>query len=538
MLVANIRHCSYHYSSQDLLIDINFTITSDSKIGIIGNNGCGKSTLFKLLRGLLIPLTGTIEFVSNPMIGYLPQQLEFNRQTTVMDYCWQIKPELACLKQKLDDLTEAVTAEQVSLYDQFYQAGGYEYESEILNCLTQFEFEPEDLIKPIKYLSGGEQTKLGLCGLMLMHADLLLLDEPTNHLDTESTIWLENHLQQTKKPYLLISHDRQLLNSCANQILEIENGSSELFVGNYDCYYQTKRKRQASLLQYHEQHKKKLKQLQQAAVQREQWSKIKQKHSRSVTKTGRICKRDDGSLPASKERLTRQAAAVRARMKHSIEQHQAQKPFFNKQRQLMNNDAKQVKNNVLLHVKNLTKSYDDRTLYRDLCFQVQPGAGLAINGNNGCGKSTLLKILVGEEVPDAGEIVWSSQAKVAYYDQKVENLNVKQSVLQNCLRYSENETLIRTTLGQLFFLMELINAPIDALSPGERAKVALCCMLLQPSNVLILDEPCNHLEIRAREALQIALQKYKGSIVLVSHDRHFINDITDISLAGEIFGGY
>lgn len=523
MLVAAIRHLNYRYTKQqnDLLTDINFTIQNDSKMGLIGPNGCGKSTLLRLVKGEIPSNSGHIDFVKAPTIAYLPQELTVTESCTIADYCWSMKPGLATIKQQLDLLTDDITTEQSSLYDEFYQAGGYEFEANIFTKLKQFNFAEADMDRAVKSLSGGEQTKLGLCGLALQDADILLLDEPSNHLDASSLQWLEQYLQNCDKPFLLISHDRHLLNCCVTDIIAIDKGESTHFSGNYDFYKQQKSERQQQLLAAQAKHKKEMKQLHQAAVQREQWSKVKQKHTRSVTKTGRICKRDDGSLPASKEKLTYQVAAVRARMQQAIEKQTADKPFVQKKRKLMNNSTVEISNKVVLQAQGLTKKIAGKVLFTDLSIELVRGGRLAICGENGSGKSTLLRILISSLVADVGEVYWPPQVKYAYYDQMALNLNPQQTPLESCQQYCQDETLIRTTLGQLFFETDLINVAIKSLSQGERAKLALTHVLLQPSNVLILDEPCNHLELAAREALEIMLLQYEGSIIFVSHDRHF-----------------
>ena len=529
MLVVTLRHLNYRYPKQtkDILTDINVTIQSHSKIGLIGNNGCGKSSLLHLVKGEISPNSGQIDFVQPSVIAYLPQEIKVMPASTISDYCWSMQPELSSMKKQLDIMHQrgAMSMEQAGLYDDFYQAGGYEFEANILAKLKQFDFNEGDLARRISSLSGGEQTKLGLCAVTLLDADLLLFDEPSNHLDAGMLQWLETYLQNLTKPFLLISHDRHLLNSCVTEIVAIDNGHSQHFSGNYDFYKQQTYEHQQQLIAAQEKNKKKIKQLQHAAVQREQWSKVKQMPTRSVTKTGRICKRDDGSLPASKEKLTYQVAAVRARIQHAIAKQQAEKPFVQKQRKLISNCGDTVSNKIVLYVKGLSKTRADKMLFSQLDFELARGDRLAIVGDNGCGKTTLLRILIGSLTADAGEVCWSPQVKFAYYDQLALNLDPEKTALDSCQDYCDDETLIRTTLGQLFFTAALINMPIKSLSPGERAKLALTYVLLQPSNVLILDEPCNHLELAAREALEVMLMQYTGSIIFVSHDRVFCDRI-------------
>lgn len=523
MLVASIQHVNFRYPKQttDLLNDITFAVHSNSKLGLMGNNGSGKSTLLQLIKGDFSPDSGQIEWSHSCQVAYLPQQLPVSETDTIEDYCWSMQPELVQLRHQLATLGDDMSAEQAGLFDDFYQAGGYEFEAKLAEQLASFEFAPEDFTRKVKTLSGGEQTRLGLCALSLLQADLLLLDEPSNHLDHAMLVWLENYLQQLSIPFILISHDRQLLNQCVNEIVMLEKGTSQHFSGNYDFYLQQTAATQQRLQTAYEKQQKKIKQLQQAAVQREQWSKVKQKHSRSVTKTGRVCKRDDGSLPASKGRLTRQVAAVRERLTQELEKQKADKPFITKQRRLKGQDKLDISNQFILQVSNLSKKFDHKPLFTDLSFVVEQGSRFAIGGVNGAGKTSLLKILTEQLPADQGTVYWPPQVKYLYYDQMALNLNATSTALEHCLLFNRDQTLIRTTLGQLFFPAESINTPINLLSKGERAKVALACLLLQPSNVLILDEPCNHLELSAREALEEMLQQYQGTIIFVSHDRHF-----------------
>lgn len=520
MFVVNLQHLQYRHPGQisDLLTDITFCVQHQSRLGLIGANGAGKSTLLRLLLGRLKPDAGNLRWAEGSKLGYLPQELSYQTDMTVTDYLWSLRPELARLQHAVEHYAEG---DDAAVFDEFYQGGGYQFATEIEATLPRFGFTPEILTRPVAELSGGEKTKLGLARLLLAKANVLLLDEPSNHLDAKTLTWLEDYLSSINLPYILISHDRALLNRCVNEIVLLEHGTSKHYAGNYAFYQQQREQEQQQQLAQYEKQTQKLKQLQQAAVEREQWSRVKQKHSRSVTKTGRICKRDDGSLPASKERMTHTTAALRSRIKTQLEKAKVDKPFIQKQRGLTAGTGQRVANQFVLEVTSLTKAYTDKVLFQDLRFVVEQGSRLAITGANGSGKSTLLKILLGLEQADAGEIYWPPQVKVAYYAQEAENLNLQQSALDNCLAVCEDQTLIRTSLGQLFFPMTQLEVPMVKLSQGERSKLALVVLLLKPANVLLLDEPCNHLEIASREALEQALQRYPGTIVFVSHDRAF-----------------
>jgi ATPase subunit of ABC transporter with duplicated ATPase domains len=266
-------------------------------------------------------------------------------------------------------------------------------------------------------------------------------------------------------------------------------------------------------------------------VQRQQWSKIKQKPTRSVTKTGRICKRDDGSLPENKGRMTHSAKAIKKRMQQAIEREQVNKPYLEKKRQLSLSTSKMVNNSRVLQLENLTKQIGKKLLFAELNLSLATGSRLAITGANGCGKSTLLRILLGYQPVDSGTVTWAMQAEFAYYDQMATKLDLNATVIENCRTVNQDETLIRTTLGQLLFAGDLVQQTVNNLSFGERSKVALAMVLLQQANILVLDEPTNHLEINAREALEVALQAYTGTIIFVSHDRYFCDKLATEELA-------
>ena len=532
MLDISIHHLHYRYPTQlqDLLSDISFTINSQSRIGLVGHNGCGKTTLFKLLCREIEPTAGSITgAVIN--IAYLRQEILPNAQQNIADYLWEIKPELLLLQQRLQQLAINPTAADTTVYDDFFTAGGYDFTAKINKILPKFNFTIEDLPRNINELSGGEQTKLALLRLLLTDPALLLLDEPTNHLDAPTLIWLEDYLLNLTIPYIIISHDRAILNRCMQQIVEVEDGRSTIYQGSYDFYQQQKTLCYQQDLVSHQQQKRKIRHLQQAAVQREQWSKIKQKQTRSVTKTGGICKRDDGSLRISRGRMTNVAKAIKKRQQHVLEKEQANKPYLEKKRDLLLQSAAIVNKTILLNIENLGKTIGNKQLFSELNLQLPTGTRLAITGANGCGKSTLLRLLTKNLPLDTGKITWAAKAKLAYYNQMASHLNLQATVLENCSQLSQDQTLIRTTLGQLLFNNDLVGQLVGTLSLGERSKVALAMILLQQANVLLLDEPTNHLEIAVRLALEDALINYSGTVIFVSHDRDFRDKLMTMELA-------
>lgn len=524
MQILRADNIAFQYDTQqDMLFEnVSFSVYEKSRIGLIGKNGCGKSTLVDILRKRINPVEGSIYHKSELSIGYLPQELNLPEEESCISLLWDSKPTLAQLKNKIDHI-EDFTPEQVSsILSQFERNRGYDFEIAIEKITTRFGFDENMLQRKISSLSGGEQTRLALCGILLKNPEVLLLDEPTNHLDIDALTWLENFLNEIKIPYIIISHDRHILDSCANSILELSSTGVRTYSGNYSFYKQEKDQELHRKIHTYEEQKKKIKKLKSAAQKRTQWA---YKHQAETGSEGYAPVYECISNLAKNAMV--QAKNLQRRLERKIAEAEADKPFIEKKRSF-HFETESIKSRRVLEVEHLTKNFGSKDVLDNLDLHIETGERLALIGKNGSGKSTLLKILTYHLDGYQGKVSWSPQAKIGYYSQDYENLNFQNSVLEEVIQGDNKiQTFARTVLGCLNISEKLINQPVKTLSIGERSKVALAKLIVSESNVLVLDEPTNHLEIAAREALEDALESYNGTVIFATHDRYLVDKIAD-----------
>jgi ATP-binding cassette subfamily F protein 3 len=521
----------YEEATENLLENLNFHITPSSKIGLTGKNGCGKTTLFKLISGGLSINDGTLYIKDKLRTGYLAQEIPMNQSSTLEEYLWSDN-KLFELKKIIKEfeygkvlLNETILIEALADYD---SGEGYLFEAELEKIITKFGFIEKDLSRPINSFSGGEKTRIAIAKLLLQKPDLLLLDEPTNHLDLEQISWLENYLSEIALPFIIISHDRTFLDQVVNTIWEIDQKNLEEYSGNYTFYKKQKEEKlERQKIQYEIQ-KKKIKQLEIASRDlRNKSDKFENfKAARSVKKNGGICQRDVGSGHNLRVKsVMKKALSVESRLEKMLENEKAKKPFIEKKRQILLNSI-EIKNKWVLEAYKLETWFAENTVFKDLSFSVLNNTKLAIIGKNGSGKTTLLKILAGISETFSGTLKWAPQVKIGYYAQEHENLDFSNTIIaevsQNELK---NQGFARTILGSFNISGDKIFKKISTLSIGERSKVSLAKIICSDTNLLILDEPTNSLEISAKEAFEEALANYNGTVIFVSHDRYFLNKI-------------
>lgn len=518
---------TFEYIGQEtpLFENINLEINKNDKIGLIGKNGCGKTTLFNLLQGNLAPSSGAIHFRNSAHAGTLPQEIKIKNGITVKDFLWTAKPGLLGLKQTIDTTEDFSKQEALDTLADFEEKGGYVFEANFEKQLSVFELSPEFLERSVSTLSGGEKTKVALCRLVLSEPDFLLLDEPTNHLDLETLLWLEDYLKKIRMPFVVISHDRKFLDNCVTQVWELEGGELRSYSGNYSLYKEEKDKEFALQMHQYETQQKKLKQLKKTASERRKWAGSYQ------AETGK-----DGNAPVFEmitnpaKHAMKRARNVEKRMDMMIEREEAKKPHIEKKRGLIFEDS-DLKNKFVLRVSDLSTAFGDTPVFQSLNLTLQNSARLAITGKNGSGKTTLLNILTSGIRDYDGNFTWVPGARIGYYTQEHKNLDLESTALEEVLQGRvDMQTEARTILGCLNLKKDKVTEKIRHFSIGERSKVALAKIILSDANVLILDEPTNHLEIAAREALEDALLAFKGTVVFVSHDRYMRNRV-----ATEIF---
>jgi ATP-binding cassette subfamily F protein 3 len=505
--MISFSRVSKFFGKQDVLTDCSFQVNPGERVGIIGANGSGKSTIFRLLLGLEDPDQGQISVPKNLRLGYLPQDvLQFRGKTVlaqVMDVAAEVRAieeELALLARRLGEpLSEkemaAAARRQSTLLEEFHRLGGYDLEVRARKVLAGLGFKETDADRPVEEMSGGWAMRVALARILLAEPDVILLDEPTNHLDLDSLLWLEEYLVHVPSALLLVSHDRVFLDRVAHRLLEVENGKVTSYPGNFDRYLEDKEKQTQS----------------QWAAHRHQQEQIRQ------------IKRFIDRNRARKDR----ARQVQGRLK-ALDKMEIIPPPTSQARFSFQFRPPARSGRVVLEFQGVSKSYGDLSVYRDLDLAIQREDRVALLGPNGAGKTTLLKLMAGAFSPDAGQRVLGAGVQIAYFaQQQLELLNPQQTVLESVRSIAGDMPYgqLRSLLGAFLFRDQEVDKLISVLSGGERSRLLLCHMLVQQANFLLLDEPTNHLDIPGRRVLDSALKSYGGTICLVTHDRHLINAV-------------
>lgn len=486
------------------------------KVGLIGPNGSGKTTLFKLILGDIEPDVGRTVRRKGLRIAYLPQEPIFDGRYTLLEEMHagfepilNIQKKMQALAEQFADLTGASLQRQMSQYDklarEFDLAGGYAYETRTNTILAGVGFDETLHNTKISALSGGQLSRLGLAKALLMESDLLLLDEPTNHLDLQGTIWLEKFLKSYDGAAIIISHDRYLLDNLVCKIIEIENNKSTTWKGTYSNYAATKK---IARLQQQREHERRTKMV---AKTRDFIARNKDQEGMRKTARGRK-KRLDALLAKQPDFLA--------------------KPTDGKKTSFAFAKAK-GRSDLVIRADSLSKSFGDITLFTELTFDLLSGERLGITGPNGTGKSTLLKMALGQVPPTAGSIKMGKNLKLGYLDQHSRTLDPTNTVLEEVRvgRPDLSETALRSKLGAFLFCGDDVFKTTGQLSGGQQNRLILCKLVLTEPDVLVLDEPTNHLDIAAKEMLEEALATYNGTIIVVSHDRFFLNRMVGRLLA-------
>lgn len=514
----------YEDSTENILENICLTFNSNSKIGLIGKNGCGKTTLFKLMLGLVKGYDSQFESIEKLRKGYLPQELRIEGAISLEKYFWSLNPSLQEAKTKISEhynglrtLDDVPLTEALSKFDNL---NGYNFEVKLDKMLDKFEMDGIDLSRKISTLSGGEKTKITMVRILMDEPDILFLDEPTNHLDTSQLEWLERFLTDTNIPYITISHDRKFLDKTVTTIWEIEDKELRVYSGNYSFYKYEKETEFNQKMHEFESQQKKIKQLKKTQGQRKKWASSYQ----GETGPGGNARTYEDVTNKGKKAMKR-AKNIEKRIEIIIKKEEAIKPFIEKERKLSLHDST-LKNKIVLSVEKLSKKFEDNFVLDDINFEVRNGDRLAIKGKNGSGKSTLLKIITNNMTQSGGLISWAPKVKIGYYAQEYENLDLNSTILEEVIQGNIREqTQARIILGCFNIEKDDVNRKISTLSIGEKSKTALAKIIFSNSNVLVLDEPTNHLEISAREAFEDALMKFNGTVIFVSHDRYFCDKI-------------
>ena len=487
-----------------ILDGLTFQVDTGERVGLLGPNGCGKTTLLRILTGVMDYDEGDVVIAPGKRMGLISQIPVYPAGYTVEDVLAtafeplrEMEREMAALAEQMGEGTDpALLARYDKLTAAFEAAGGYETDTKtnkVCNGLTIPQSMREQLFDK---LSGGEKTRVNLARLILEDTDILLLDEPTNHLDLRATEWLEEYLDKFKGTVLTVSHDRYFLDKVVNRIVEIQAGKAEFYSGNYSFYVVEKERRYEEKLRQYEKEQAKIEQLEKAAEQMRVWAYS------GMDKTFKRVK-------SMEKRIERMRTTDRPTRERKMEVRFGEREF---------------RGDEVLTIKGLTKSFGERTLFSNLSLEVAGGERIALLGDNGSGKTTLLKILLGEEEADAGKVRMGPTVKVGYLPQHV-HFDHPERNLVDTLIYEQDCTAqtARNRLAAFKFRGEDVFKPVSALSGGEQSRLRLCMLMDEKINLLILDEPTNHLDIQSREWIEEAVEEYEGNLLFVSHDRYFID---------------
>jgi ATP-binding cassette subfamily F protein 3 len=524
MSLLNVSNLSFHYPSQagPLFAQVSFEVNPGDHIGIVGPNGAGKTTLLRILAGQLDPHAGAVAKRQHLRVSYVPQESPAPPENRLYDYVLTadaalagLHREISGLERRLDCADEAIR--YASLLDSFNTQGGYGFQAEAETVLDGLGLGPVERSLPMARLSSGQRARAELARLLLAPTDLLLIDEPTNHLDIAAREWLEDYLSHFPAPYLVVSHDRAFLVNAVNRIFDLRRQTLVVYEGNYEFYLEQRTLRETQAWEQYSAQRRRAAAARQAAERR-------MVLSRRVAKPPRGARRNNDFYARKAAKVARTARILRSRV---AREPVVRKPWVEDPIPPLRFPGVARTRAEVLRVENLSKSYGDKLLFRGLSFQVRAGTRWAILGPNGCGKSTLIRILLGYEKADEGTVTLSARVRPGYYAQEGENLDAAKSPVELCLEVNSNETWVRTILGCLRLRGENAERPIQAMSAGERAKVALARLLSSGPNFLLLDEVTNHLDIEAREALENTLARFPGTILFVSHDRYLTSKLAD-----------
>ena len=510
---------------KNILDGLSFTVNTGERVGILGHNGCGKTTLFRILVGELDRDEGQVAIAQGHRIGLISQIPVYPEDWTTEDVLKDAHKHLTAMSERLDELTllmeedtsPALLREYDRLSDDFRRLGGYNMEVDRNRVANGLQIPPEQRRQLFSSLSGGEKTRVNLARLILEDTDILLLDEPTNHLDLRATEWLEEYLLHFKGTVLAISHDRYFLDKVVQRCIEISDGKAELYSGNYSFYVQERQRRFEEKLKQYEKDQAKIEQLTRAAEQMHLWAFMgnDKLHKRAFSMEKRIEKLSQSEKPSEQKKLNVKF----------------------KQREFSGDEV--------LVLADVEKSFGPKRLFSELSLTVTGGERIALIGDNGTGKSTLLKLIMHQETPDRGYLYQGPAVRSAYLPQIVSFSVDNRSALDTMLYDAKCQPQeARDRLAAFGFRGDDVLTPVGALSGGERSRLKLCMLMGSDINFLILDEPTNHLDIASREWMEDALSDYEQTLLFVSHDRYFIEKFADRIWAlgdGEITdfrGGY
>lgn len=505
MIIAQAQDLEQRFGGNTIFSNISFSVPDNARIGLVGPNGAGKTTLLKIMTGQQEPTSGQFTINKGLKVGYIAQENALDEDKTIWDEMLTVFDNLIEKNKRITKMQEQIAEhpedeDLLKRYDQlaydFEQEGGFTYQAEIKSILNGFNFKENTWQKVIGTLSGGEKTRLAFVKLLLQKPPVLLLDEPTNYLDLDTLDWLEAFLKNYQGAIITVSHDQYFLDHLANQIFELNFGKLTTFKGNYSQYVK----------------ERELMNSQQEAAYEKQQEKIK-KEEEFIQKN-----------------LVRASTTKRAQSRRkALDKMERIKPPKHKQKVRINFTSDRPSGKEVLIAKDLTIGYPDKTMVSDIDFQVNKNDRVAIIGPNGIGKSTLLKTIMKKIEPKDGSIKYGASLDIGYYDQELQSLDPSKTVLDTI--WDRHKTMpekeVRSILASFLFTAEDIDKTVGQLSGGQKARLTLTVLSLEKDNFLLMDEPTNHLDIEAKEVLEQALNTYDGTLLFVSHDRYFINELAN-----------
>ena len=511
MILLQINKLEKSYDGEVIFSDVDFEVKTGERIAIVGRNGAGKTTLMKIIAGVESYDEGNISKGKQVTMGYLTQQMTLDSNDTVMNEMKKPFKDVINIEDKMKTLTDWLSihadeydqdlykeklSQYEALFNQYELMDGYNYESKIKTVLTGLDFKESDFDRQIQSFSGGQKTRLSMAQMLLSEPDLLLLDEPTNHLDMETTEWLENYLTHFKGAIVIISHDRYFLDKIVNQVYDVALGSVKKYVGNYSKFLKERDAHYEKVMAEYERQQSEIKKLETFV-------------EKNITR-------------ASTSGMAKSRRKVLERMER------IEMPRLDAKSAQINFEITRATGEDVLKVQNLDIGYS-KSITPTINLEVKRHDRIAIIGPNGIGKSTLIKTIAQKIPALGGNIVYGSNIQIGYYDQKqaefTSNMTILDYVWNQYAHMPEKD--IRTILGRFLFTQEEVKKVINDLSGGEKARLQLALLMLEKNNVLILDEPTNHLDIDSKEMLEQALQNFEGTLLFVSHDRYFINELAN-----------
>lgn len=510
MIVISGKDISKAYGTDIITEDVCFGVNKGDRIGVVGANGCGKSTLLGIISGETEPTSGEVFIRRDQSLAYLRQKNNFMGSGTVLDEASKSFSKFDEMERRINELSLLISdhesadfdknlSEYTELMEEYEKSGGYTYKSELASTLRAMGFGEEDFGKSVDKLSGGERTRLALSCILLKNPDILMLDEPTNHLDLSMLSWLENYLSNYKGTLIVVSHDRYFLDRIVTRIFDMNEGTLDAYDGNYSEYLVKKEERMEVL--------------------RREYANQQAEIARQEEMIRRF--RQHGT-----EHLAKRA---RSREKRLAQMELIDKPRIRQSRMKLSFDADFKSGSEVFTAEGLSKSFADRTLFRNVDMLVRKGERICIIGDNGVGKTTLLKIILGHIKADEGYLRTGYNVEFGYYDQGQMLLDDNETVLREMKNayHLYTDTEMRSLLGRFLFLGDDVFKLVRDLSGGEKAKLSLLKLMLSGANTLVLDEPTNHLDIESREIVEEALMEFEGTLIIVSHDRYLLSRIPD-----------